>query len=92
MYSIILWRAGDGVPFAHRWCKKPFTLCYYLKINLCEEMIPSCIKGRKGYTGGALLFILIPQNKYIYHNKSLDELDVQQHPISTCYYHFVIIT
>ena len=34
-----------------------------LKINLCEEM--TYIKGRKGCTGAALVFILTPQNKYI---------------------------
>ena len=31
-------------------------------------------------------------SKQVYHNKSLDELDIQQCTISTCYYHFFIIT
>ena len=54
------------MPFAIDGLRSHFTMLLFL------YEIPSCIRGRKGYTGAALLFILIPQNKYITTNLSMN--------------------
>ena len=71
------------MPFAIDGVRSHFIMLLFL----CEEMRYLL---ERIHWGSFTLHLDPP--KQVYHNKSLDELDVQQCTISTCYYHFLIIT
>ena len=59
-----------------------FHYVVVLKINSCEEMRYLLVSRAGKDTLGSFTLHFDPP-KQVYHNKSLDELDVQQCPIST---------
>ena len=75
------------MPFAIDGLRSHFTMLLFLY----EEMDTFLYQGQERIHWGSFTLHLDP-SKQVYHNKSLDELDVQQCTISTCYYHFFIIT
>ena len=72
------------MPFAIDGVRSHFTMLLFL----CEEMRYLLVSG---IHWGSFTLHLDPP-KQVYHNKSLDELDVHQCTISTGYYHFLVIT